>query len=790
MDKESQVKHYHISVRDLVEFIYKEGSIDDRFGSADPLVSMQEGQRIHKMIQESNIEGYVPEVVLKYIYDFGNYIYDLQGRADGIAFDKDGRPYLIDEIKGVYNASQIEEPVKVHLAQALIYAFIICSQHSLEGIRVRMTYCDLESRDPSEGINIFEEYYDYEKLKRFFHDTWNEFKKWSDFVFNWELTRNKSILDGQFPFEYRKGQRELVAICYKAVKDQKTIFIQAPTGTGKTISTLYPAVQALGRGLADKVFYLTSKTVTRTVVKETAAAIGERGHRLKTVFITARDRICPMEERKCNPDDCPYANGHFDRVNEAVFSIINNEDMITREAIEEYSKKFMVCPFEYSLDVSLFGDVIAGDVNYVFNPTSYLKRFFAEGVKKPYIFLIDEAHNLVDRGRSMYSISIAKEDILSGRRIMKKYSRRVMNALSSINNDFLSWKKEGMVHVLTDSEFSGFALKVMNAVSAFQAFFQKRIKIKESDEIRNLYFNLRYLNLLSDSYGRNYKAFSECGDEMKFNLLCLDPAELIQERLDKASSVILFSATFLPVRYYMNLLCTDESAVAVKAETIFSPDQLEIIRAGDVTTRYKERTPEMFKRYALYIKKIVESRKGNYIVFFPSYELLNRIRDDFIELDGGKTDVISQESDFSEDDKEAFLASFSEDREKSLAAFSVFGGQFSEGIDLKGERLIGVILAGLPIPSVSLFSRFINDYFEEKTGQGFLYSALYPAMCKVLQAGGRLIRTPEDRGIIALLDSRFSERNIEEVYPDLWQDIKDVNVNSAGEALSDFWNKQ
>lgn len=789
MDKNSEIKHYHISVRDLVEFIYKEGNIDDRFGSSDPLLSMQEGQRIHRMIQESNINGYVPEVVLNYHYDFGKYIFDLQGRADGVAFDKE-KPYLVEEIKGVYNASQIEEPVKVHLAQALIYAYIISSQYSLDGIRVRMTYCDLESQDPSEGLNIFEEDYDFERLKLFFDETCNEFKKWSDFVFNWEKIRNDSILKGQFPFKYRHGQRALVGICYKTIKDKKTIFIQAPTGTGKTISTLYPAVQALGRGMAEKVFYLTSKTVTGTVVKETAARINETGHRIKTVFITARDRICPLEERKCNPDDCPYAAGHFDRVNDAVFSIINNEDLMTREVILDYSKKFMVCPFEFSLDVSLFADVIVGDVNYVFNPTSCLKRFFAEGVKKPYIFLIDEAHNMVDRGRSMYSISISKEDILRGRRIMKKYSRRVFNALTAINNDFLSWKKEGMVYILSSDEFSNFALKVMNTVSAFQAFFQKRIKIKESDEIRILYFNLKYLDLLSDSYGRDYKAYSECGEEMRFNLLCLDPSNMIQKRLYMAESVIFFSATFLPMRYYMNLLSRDEEAVAVKAETVFSSSQLAIIRARDVTTKYKERTPEMFQRYAQYIENIVESRKGNYIVFFPSYELLNHIRDDFTELDGGKADVICQKSDFNENDKEEFLNSFSKDRGKSLVAFSVFGGQFSEGIDLKGDKLIGVILAGLPIPSISLENRFINDYFEEKTGQGFLYSSLYPAMCKVLQAGGRLIRTDSDRGIIALLDSRFSEKNIEEVYPDLWQDIKNVSVSSAGKALSDFWSKQ
>ena len=354
---------------------------------------MREGQRIHKMIQRRQASGYIPEVQLKYLVEFDRFEFELEGRADGVIYDtKTNIPICVDEIKGIYqDLDQIEEPVPVHLAQAKCYAYILCEQNNLESISVRMTYCNLDT----DEVKKLEQLYTYTELKEFFDGVWNLYKRWAEFEYDWIQSRNANILDMTFPFEYRDGQKKLIATVYKTIVDEGTTFIEAPTGSGKTISTLYPSIQALGRGLLEKIFYLTSKTITKSVAIDTFQLFHDHKTPLKVVSITAKDRICFLDERKCNPDDCPYAKGHLDRVNDAVFDLLISEDIFTEEKIKEYAEKHMVCPFEFSLDLSLWCDAIIGDYNYVFNPTSYLKRFFADGVRHDYVFLMDEAHSMI-----------------------------------------------------------------------------------------------------------------------------------------------------------------------------------------------------------------------------------------------------------------------------------------------------------------------------------------------------------------------------------------------------------
>lgn len=301
----------------------------------------------------------------------------------------------IDEIKGTFqDLKKMKGPVPVHLAQARCYAYIYAEQKNLPEIRVRMTYCHMET----EEIRYFHFDYTFAELQEWFLGVMEQYRKWADYSFQWQKVRQASIKALQFPYAYREGQKELATYVYQTIYHKRKLFIEAPTGVGKTISTVFPAIKAMGEGMCEKIFYLTAKTITRTVADNTFALLREHGLRCKSVVLTAKDKICFMEETECNPEYCPYAKGHYDRINGAMYDLLIHEDVYNRDKIEAFAKKHKVCPFEMCLDMSLFSDAVICDYNYVFDPHVYLRRFFAEGTRGEYIFLIDEAHNLVERG--------------------------------------------------------------------------------------------------------------------------------------------------------------------------------------------------------------------------------------------------------------------------------------------------------------------------------------------------------------------------------------------------------
>ncbi|MCR4782128.1 MAG: ATP-dependent DNA helicase [Lachnospiraceae bacterium] len=784
---ETEKLHFHISVRNLVEFVFKSGDIDDRFGGNDPVISMREGQRIHKMIQRNQASGYVPEVMLKTLVKFDEYEVEVEGRADGVIYDNDDeKPTLVDEIKGMYiDLDTIEEPIPVHIAQAKCYGYILCSLNNLSSITIRITYCNLDT----DEIKKIERDYTFDELIDFWNEIWGEYKRWADFSYHWTINRNQMIKNMSFPFEYRDGQRKLVGEIYKVIKESETLFVEAPTGAGKTISTLYPSVQALGRGLLEKIFYLTSKTITKTVALNTFEIFRDNATRLKAIALTAKDRICMLEERSCNPDDCLYAKGHFDRVNDAVYDLLTSEDIYSEDIIKEYAIKHQVCPFEFSLDLALWCDAVIGDYNYVFNPTSYLKRFFADGVRHDYVFLMDEAHNLVDRGRQMYSETLVKEDILSCRKILKLVDKRLYNSLGTLNQAFLKWKKENP-DFLKIYDIDPFMLKVLRVLGDFDRFFHKKIHYQGEDCVRDFYFKLRNFNNLLDYYDDHYLVYAERRDNNEYvlNLSCMDPSRILQERLDRARASVFFSATLLPLNYYRSLLCDVDDPIAVYADTVFKSDQMCIVNGVDITSKYTSRGDFTFDKYARYIYEIISARKGNYICFFPSYKFMNDILRFFYAYSSG-CEIMVQKNDMKEEEKQDFLDAFHKKRDKSLVAFCVIGGLFSEGIDLTGDSLIGVIIAGAALPMVCRENELLKEYFDNDSKNGFDYAYLYPGMCKVLQAAGRLIRTEEDRGVIALLDERFSKSEYSFCFPNHWGEISRVNVNNVRDRIDSFWNE-
>ena len=801
-EKRSQIR---ISVRNLVEFILREGDIDNRHGQSVSPEAMLAGSRMHRKIQKRKGSDYHAEVPLKLVLEEEYYDLILEGRADGIQILTEGEKpdysvsfqnivledsakVIIDEIKGIYmKLDHLLAPVGVHLAQAKCYAYIYALQHDLKRIGVQMTYVNLDT----EEKKYFSEEYTFEALKEWFDDLIASYRKWSDFQYAWKKLRQESIQKLQFPFAYRKGQKELAAGVYRTIQRKKNLFIQAPTGVGKTITTVFPAVKAVGEGLGDRIFYLTAKTVTGTVAWETFDQLRRQGYQAKLIQITAKEKMCLCAEMECNPVHCPYARGHYDRVNDAVFGLLQKEDFFTREVLLEQAREYQVCPFEMSLDVASWVDDIICDYNYVFDPNVYLKRFFAEGIRGDYIFLIDEAHNLVERSREMYSATLRKEDLLAVRKIMKRYQPKLDKDFNKCNRILLDYKRE-CENYKVYQDIGSFIFTLMNLASGLDEFLQRSTEFPERKEVSEFYFAVRNFLNMYERVDEHYVIYGEHTSEGGFllKLYCVDPSLNLQECIDKGNAAIFFSATFLPIRYYKSLLSTKQDNYAVYAETAFTEDQSLLLLGRDVSSRYTRRNQDEYRRIAEYIRKTGQAQKGNYMIFFPSYKMMQEVYEVFEGINCGEMETCMQVSGMKEEEREAFLGQFIAEHERSFLAFCVMGGIFGEGIDLKNEQLIGAVVVGTGLPQISNEREILMHYYDERSGEGFDYAYRYPGMNKVLQAAGRVIRTVDDSGVILLLDDRFTRREYESLFPKEWERRSFCTVESVSGYLDAFWEQR
>lgn len=801
-----------ISVRNLVEFLMREGDIDNRraAGGED---AMLEGGRIHRMIQKRMGPEYESEVMLQYCYESARYTIRIEGRADGV-IRRDGQ-IIVDEIKATYrDLNHLHAPVPVHLAQAKLYAcMLLLTDPSLESrpeeaklcalqsIGVRMTYCNIDT----EEIKYFHESYTQSELRDWFSMLMDEYRKWADFEVDWKEKRQESIHALSFPFAYREGQKELAGHVYQTICYKRKLFIQAPTGVGKTISTVFPAVKAVGEQKADKIFYLTAKTITRTVAEDTFALLRENGLACKSVTLTAKEKICPLEETKCNPEHCPYAKGHFSRINDAIYDLLTAKDCFDRETILAYAEKHSVCPFEMSLDMSLFSDAVICDYNYLFDPYARLKRFFAEGVRGPYLFLIDEAHNLVERGRDMYSADMIKEDFLELKKLVKPYHTGLDSYVERCNKELLRLKK--LTGTQETASYGQFAALLSRLHGKLNTYLEEHEDSPIREQLLDFYFQAgRYLDV-NERIDENYVTYTQLLEDGRFQIrqFCVNPSGQLAACMDCGVSSILFSATFLPIQYYKQLLGGTQDDFEVYAKTAFSKEQLKVLIGSDVTSRYTRRSETEYRNIAAYIHAVVSERAGNYMVFCPSHLFLEHVYDAYMEAyyEEETVECIIQEEYMNEQAREAFLARFSgcslqEDWERrihmpievesrSIVGFCVLGGIFSEGIDLKGESLIGAIIVGTGLPQVCLEREILREYFDKEGKNGFDYAYRYPGMNKVLQAAGRVIRTTEDRGVVTLLDDRFSQAAYQKMFPREWEHPKSVSYVQCQKEVGTFW---
>ena len=814
-----------ISVRNFVEFMLRSGDIDNRKHVSSEN-AMVEGGRIHRMIQRRMGSEYEAEVFLKYEEETPKYKLIIDGRADGIItlqkpeiklqdIDLETPAVIqpvvfqehvtIDEIKGTYrDLDRLKKPEPVHLAQAKVYAYIYGKKKDLETICVRMTYCNMDT----EELKYFIEEYSLAELEIWFLDLVEEYKKWAQFQIDWREKRQESIKKVSFPYRYRKGQKELAADVYRTIYHKRKLFLEAPTGVGKTLSTVFPSVKAVGEELGERIFYLTAKTITRTVAEQAFELLRQKGLEFKTVVLTAKEKICFQEECSCNPVDCPYAKGHFDRINEAMFELITCEDRFSRDKIEEYAKKYQVCPFELSLDCSLFADGIIGDYNYLFDPHVYLKRFFGEGNNSRGIFLVDETHNLVERGRDMYSAVLIKEEFQELKKVIKPYYQKMEKQLEKCNRELLLLKRETERVKQWDS-IEAFVIALNRLSNTISEYLENHDDSPVRDKVLEFYFEISHFLLMYDGMNDDYAIYTQMDDEGKFilKLFCVNPAKKLKACMAKGVSSILFSATLIPVQYYKKLLGGEAQDYEVYADSTFDARKRALLIGNDVTSKYTRRTEEEYYRIASYIHNIIKERQGNYMIFFPSYSMMEKIHEVYQRYFNmwEQVECVLQKEYMTEEERETFLQHFTgnstweipreqisiavEIEDKSLLGFCVMGGIFGEGIDLKQDCLIGVIIVGTGLPLVCPEREILKAYFDEKEGNGFDYAYRYPGMNKVLQAAGRVIRTEEDIGIVALLDERFLQNSYTRLFPREWSEYKVVQESTVGRQVENFWNE-
>ena len=799
MNEETQ--NVKISVRNLVEFILRSGDLSSTGSGVMNVDAMQEGSRIHRKIQASMGVGYEAEVPLFACVPVTSpesgreFTLTIEGRADGI-LRKDDK-VLIDEIKGVYkDLDEMKEADPIHLAQARCYAYMVTANEDLESIDVQITYCNMDS----EKIRRFKETLTASEIKTWFTDLIESYKPWAVYEFDWAAKRADSIAKMDFPFPFRPGQDDLTAFTYQKIRDGKRLFIEAPTGVGKTITTIFPSIKAMGEGLIDRIFYLTAKTITRTVAEDCFNLLKDHAGDdacFKPITLTAKEKLCILDKPACDPATCERAKGHFDRVNDALYDLLTHENSISRDTVTAYADKHMVCPFELSLDAALFADAVIGDYNYVFDPNVYLRRFFTPQKKGHMVLLIDEAHNLVERGREMYSATIVKEDFLAVARaakaMLKKehrsdavYSlRQFISSVESVNRALLEFKRV-CDPFLEIEDFSSIGFKLLRVAANYELMAAENPVLPDRDLFLEFYFNVRRALCVWEEYDDHYLTYANYDDEGNFRvtLQCMDPSTRLREVCDRARAGIFFSATLLPIRYYKEQLGGDPEDDAVYAKSSFTDDQRMILIANDVTTLYKSRGPKMYERIASYIERFVKAQKGNYLVFFPSYKFLEEVAS-LIELPDDVT-LLTQGRNMREAEREDFLSALDSD---NVVGLCVMGGIFSEGIDLTGDRLIGAVIVGTGLPMVCDERELFRKYFDEKKGHGFDYAYLYPGLGKVFQAGGRVIRTAEDRGVILLLDERFLRREYMKEFPREWNSTRTVTIDTLEENLRSFWDE-
>ncbi|MBT7086149.1 MAG: ATP-dependent DNA helicase [Desulfobacterales bacterium] len=769
----------HISVRELVQYIHRSGDLESTFFGISNSV---DGIRAHQKIQNSRPDLYESEVYVSHTIQANNYELQINGRIDGVFNFQDH--VIIEEIKSTTrNINDFEEKKSnLHWGQAKCYSYIYAVQNSLENVETQLTYYHLETGE----IREFKESYTLNDLESFFNELVTEYLEWADLVVIWQMERDISVKKLLFPYaSYRKGQREMAVDVYLAVKNKTQLIVQAPTGIGKTMAAVFPSVKALAEGATNKIFYLTARTTGRNAAEKAFEELNKTGLKIKTITLTAKKKICFNHEVTCNGDECEYAKGYYDRIGHTLKDTFST-DIFSREIIEKMSRKYRVCPFELSLDLSIWADCIICDYNYAFDPKVYLRRFFEE--TGDYTFLVDEAHNLVDRSREMFSAKLYKQVFLDQRRLLKKELPEIFKCMGKINTWFLKALKRietTGAPVSEKDEPVTLYPHLRKFVKAAERWLSLNIKTPFREELLELYFEVTGFLKISEQYDSGYATcFEKKDNDLEVKLFCIDPSEHLEKALKRSSSTVFFSATMTPTHYFKKIFGCTESSYELILPSPFPKENLCLVVSDRISTLYKEREKTK-SQVTNVISSLVTSGKGNYLIFFPSYKYMMMIFELFSKT-CPDIEAIIQSPEMTENDRQVFIEQFTTDNTRTLAGFAVMGGIFGEGIDLVGDRLTGAVIVGVGLPGISLERDLIRDHFTDNYKSGFEYAYLYPGINRVLQATGRVIRTEKDRGIVVLIDERYSTLKYKSLMPEEWNQMFVRNKNELETALKKF----
>lgn len=753
-----------VPVRTLAEYVYSSGSIESGFRT---VTSFSEGSRIHREIQKTYDSEDQSEVHLKTEIIYENLHFVIEGRCDGLLLSGGG--VTIDEIKSTSVPLEFidESSNRVHWAQAECYAYMYLQDHDIDMINIQLTYVQKTTGD----IKKFKKTYCRQELEQLMMHLIKEYLPYARLRRDHEFKRNLSIKELEFPFlQYRKGQRQLAGSVYKTIAESQTLFANAPTGIGKTISTIFPSVKAIGEGVLKKLFYLTAKTTTRETAEQAFRLMDEKGLSMKVVTITAKDKVCFTAEGICSKEKCEFADGYYDRINGAVLDILFNEKTLNKDCIEKYAIKHKVCPFEFSLDLAYAADAVICDYNYIFDPRVSLKRLFDDH-KKHTALLVDEAHNLVDRGRDMFSAMLEKSPFLEIKRKFKGKNKEVANSAKMINDYFIKIRKEADPgnSVVFPSQLEDLNLLVQRFVDASETELQQSAR-EEGSILLDVYFSAQNWLRINRLFDERYILYAEINrNNVIIKQFCLDPSYLIKQAGKHFKGRIFFSATLSPLEYYKDMLGWENGNYTVIIPSPFSEEQTDVY-IQPISTRYHDRSKSV-KPIVTSLKNTVLSKPGNYLIFFPSYQYLNTVLEDW-QGHGDQIPTIIQEIGMADEERNRFLEKFRPDNEESLVGFAVMGGVFSEGVDLVGDRLNGVLIVGVGLPQIGFERDLIKQYFSSNGKNGYDYAYVFPGMNKVLQAGGRLIRSETDSGSIILIDDRYLQPKYQRLLPEEWRSFK------------------
>lgn len=777
-----------IGVRELVELTVRTGDLDPVTTNSNNTALL--GAQIHRKLQAAHDADYEKEVYLAQTVTVNDHAYTIDGRADGV--DSSHSRVIIEEIKtSARDWADVTQNTKDrYWAQARVYGHFLCDKRDLPEVELDLIYYQTNT----DQITRFTEVATAEALADYFQDLLNDFGDWLKMRSDIIAARDVSIEPLVFPFPaYRKGQRELAAAVYRTVANHTRLFVEAPTGTGKTISTLFPAIKAMGAGLIQRLFYLTAKQSTRHVAEEAMTLLAQGGLVAKSITLTAKDTITFPEE----PDDPtinPYMLGYYDRLKPALKDILGHENAITRATIESYARKHTLDPFEFSLDVSLFCDVIICDYNYLFDPAVYLQRFFAEDDPTNF-FLVDEAHNLVARAREMYSASVTDSDFTSLRQSLdakkgqglpaiKGALTKVITAFDaawlSVDSQPLTFQRDQL------DDFIGQLTTFTTAVHDWLGLPPEAREQALVDLVLPVFFAATSYLRIADYYNSAYETeIASTDGQLVFTELCLDPSAFIDACIQKGGGAVFFSATLSPLDYYQDVLGGQENSLAYRLTSPFPQDNLKVVVTTNITPTYRLREQSLPALIAS-LTVMVSTKPGHYLVFLPSHSYLTTVAAAFQQANPD-LDCLVQGSQMDGEARSSFLARFRDD-DAPVIGFAVLGGIFSEGIDLGGAKLIGVAIVTVGLPGLNPETDELRRYFDQQGKDGFAYAYQLPGFNNVLQAGGRVIRGMHDVGVVLLADSRFAGPRYAPLFPPHWTHAQVTNgVDSLAQVLTQFW---